>query len=65
MPFLCVLNTGTTHEQHICQRDGGPVQPREVRVPKFRPDTPDIRADYAEYYNIMERMNREIGNWMN
>jgi arylsulfatase A-like enzyme len=63
-PFLCVLNTGTSHEQHICQNDGGRVKPADVRVPAFLPDTPTIRRDQAEYYNIIERMDGEIGNWL-
>jgi len=63
-PFLCVFNTGTSHEQHICQRDGGRVKPADVRIPAFLPDTDVIRRDYAEYYNIMERMDGEIGNWL-
>lgn len=63
-PFLCVFNTGTSHEQHICQRDGGKVRPQDVRIPAFLPDTPTIRGDFAEYYNIMESMDREIGNWL-
>lgn len=63
-PFLCVLNTGTSHEQHVCQRDAGRVKPKDVRIPAFLPDTETTRRDYAEYYNIMEDMDGEIGNWL-
>ncbi|SLK10705.1 sulfatase-like hydrolase/transferase [Novosphingobium mathurense] len=63
-PFLCVLNTGTSHEQHMCQRDEGRVKPADVRIPAFLPNSDVIRRDYAEYYNIMEAMDREIGNWL-
>lgn len=63
-PFLCVLNTGTSHEQSMCQTDAGRVKPADVRVPAFLPDTDAIRRDFAKYYNIMERMDGEIGNWL-
>lgn len=63
-PFMCVLNTGTSHEQHICADTPGKVRPEDVRIPAFVPDTPVIRHDYADYYNLMEAMDREIGNWL-
>lgn len=63
-PFLCVFNTGTTHEQHICQREEGRVKPGDIRIPAFLPDSEAIRRDYAEYYNLMEAMDGEIGNWL-
>lgn len=63
-PFLCVLNTGTTHENSMCSPREGSVQPQDVRVPAFLPDTPVIRADIARYYNAMEAMDAEIGNWL-
>ncbi len=63
-PFLCVLNTGTTHENAMCQLLEGSVKPANVRVPAFLPDTPVIRADIAKYYNAMEVMDKEIGNWL-
>jgi arylsulfatase A-like enzyme len=63
-PFLCVLNTGTSHEQSMCGAVAGAVQPADVRVPAFLPDTPVIRADIASYYNIIAAMDHEIGNWL-
>lgn len=63
-PFLCVLNTGTSHEQHICQSDSGRVKPADVRIPGFLPDTETTRRDFARYYNVMENMDGEIGNWL-
>lgn len=63
-PFLCVLNTGTSHEQHICEQTPGRVKPEDVRIPAFLPDSPVTRRDYADYYNIMEAMDQEIGNWL-
>ena len=39
----------------------GRVKPSDVRVPAYMPDTPEVRADRADYYNIIERMDGEIG----
>ena len=39
----------------------GRVKPSDVRVPAYLPDTPEVRADRADYYNIIERMDGEIG----
>lgn len=63
-PFVCVLNTGTTHENSMCSDRPGSVSPQDVRVPAFLPDTPTVRADIARYYNAMEAMDQEIGNWL-
>lgn len=63
-PFLCVMNTGTTHENSMCSIRTGSVRSDDVRVPAFLPDTPTIRSDIASYYNAMEAMDREIGNWL-
>ncbi|MBC2663510.1 sulfatase-like hydrolase/transferase [Novosphingobium flavum] len=63
-PFLCVLNTGTSHESQLCAAKAGAVTPDQVRIPAFLPDDPVIRQDYATYYNIMTAMDQEIGNWL-
>lgn len=39
----------------------GNVKPSDVRVPAYQPDTPEIRADRAKYYNAIERMDGQIG----
>ena len=63
-PFLCVMNTGTSHESKMCSPMAGPVSPDQVRIPAFLPDDAAIRQDYANYYNIMTAMDQEIGNWL-
>ena len=39
----------------------GRVKPADVRVPAYHPDTPEIRADRAKYYNAIEVMDGQIG----
>lgn len=61
-PFLCVINTGSTHESQICMPVEGSVSPNQIRVPDYLPDTPGVRQDFATYYNLMEKMDTEVGN---
>jgi arylsulfatase A-like enzyme len=60
-PFMAVFNLGTTHESFLFEPVAGAVAPAEVRVPAYLPDTPEIRQDFATYYNLIERMDAEVG----
>ena len=59
-PFFSVFNIMTTHESKIF---GGPHKlahdPAEVRVPAYHPDTPEVRKDWARYYDNITTMDRE------
>ncbi len=35
--------------------------PKEVTVPPFLPDQPDVRADLAEYYQAVNRLDQGVG----
>ena len=59
-PFFAVFNTEITHESRIFQPTAGRVTPGMVTLPAYLPDEPDIRAEFASYYNLMERMDGEI-----
>lgn len=60
-PFLAVFNYMTTHESQLFRQVPGAVKPSQIRVPGFLPDTPAVREDYAGYYNLLERMDAQIG----
>jgi arylsulfatase A-like enzyme len=60
-PFFAVFNFMTTHESKLFQRTEGRVKPDDVRVPAYLPDVADVRRDIASYYNLMERMDGEVG----
>ncbi|MFC4311900.1 sulfatase-like hydrolase/transferase [Steroidobacter flavus] len=60
-PFMAVFNTMTTHEGKLFQPTAGRVTPEQVRIPAYLPDTPEVRRDFASYYNLMEKMDGEIG----
>jgi arylsulfatase A-like enzyme len=60
-PFF--LHFGST-DPHRPYRDGAfdpPTRPQDVRVPKFLPDSPEIRVDLAHYSDYISRFDRECG----
>ncbi len=71
-PFFSVFNITTTHESQI--RDPNPAtqkkvaalteraDPANVRVPPYYPDTPIVRRDLANYYDIVSAMDRECAD---
>lgn len=59
-PFLAVFNYMTTHESRLFQPTPGRVVPGDVRVPAYLPDIPEVRDDFASYYNMMEKMDGEV-----
>ena len=63
-PFMAVFNTMTTHESRLFGTTPGRVTPDQIRLPAYVPDTPAVRQDYASYYNLMERMDGEVGRWV-
>ncbi|RVT39422.1 sulfatase-like hydrolase/transferase [Sphingobium algorifonticola] len=62
-PFMAVFNYMTTHESRLFgpKPVDGAVRPEQVSIPPYLPDTPEIRTDYASYYNLIARMDGEVG----
>ncbi|MEH3107529.1 MAG: sulfatase-like hydrolase/transferase [Sphingomonas fennica] len=60
-PFMAVFNYETTHESRLFEPTPGRVRPDQVRVPRYLPDSAAVRGDYASYYNLMEKMDGQIG----
>jgi arylsulfatase A-like enzyme len=61
-PFFAVFNLMTTHESQIRARPHTPVTaPAAVRVPAYHPDTPEVRADWAQYHDKMAEMDAQVG----
>jgi arylsulfatase A-like enzyme len=61
-PFFSVFNFVITHESQIRTR---PHQqrhdPAEIRVPAYHPDTPEVRRDWAQYYDNVNTMDGMAG----
>jgi arylsulfatase A-like enzyme len=61
-PFMAVFNHETSHESSLHREPvPGRVSPGDVRVPTYLPDTPEIRAARAQYYDAIETMDGQIG----
>lgn len=61
-PFLSVVNLMTTHESRLFKPVSGRVGPSDIDVPAHLPDTPEIRQDYASYYNLMDQMDGQVAS---
>ena len=61
-PFFAIFNFTTSHESQIRKRPHKAVHdPAKVRVPAYHPDTPEVRRDWAQYYDKMTEMDRQVG----
>jgi arylsulfatase A-like enzyme len=64
-PFFSVFNHEVTHEHTIFPGEEPPVDfprtdPAKVRIPSYQPDTPEIRQDWATYYDNLRLMDAQI-----
>jgi arylsulfatase A-like enzyme len=64
-PFFSVFNHAVTHESCLftieeLRLDFPSMDPAKVRIPPYQPDTPEMRADWARYYNHMTLMDEQI-----
>jgi arylsulfatase A-like enzyme len=61
-PFFAIFNHTVTHESQVRKRPHTPVHaPARVRVPAYHPDTPEVRQDWAQYYDKVTEMDTLAG----
>ena len=61
-PFFAVFNCERSHEGQIRKRTGKTVHdPAGVRVPAYHPDTPEVRHDWAAYYDGVSEADAAAG----
>lgn len=63
-PFFAVFNFTTSHESQVAPKPGKTkfrVPPERITLPPYHPDTPEIRADWANYYDQMTLMDKRVG----
>lgn len=63
-PFFAIFNLGISHESQVAPGPGERhfrVPPEQVELPPFHPDTPEIRRDWANYYDQMTAMDARAG----
>ena len=66
-PFFAVFNTTISHEscihKYIANEDLR-HSPEEVFIPPHHPATPEMKHDWAQYYDKVEDMDTQIGKWL-
>jgi uncharacterized sulfatase len=61
-PFFAVFNSTKSHESQIRTRPHKLVlDPARVRVPAYHPDTPEVREDWAQYYDKVSEADADAG----
>ncbi len=62
-PFFSVFNIMETHESMVWWNASKPllVDPEEIELPPYYPDSPDIRNDMAIHYSNIIRMDSIVG----
>ncbi len=60
-PFFAVYNLGTTHESSLHKPIDESLAKADVELPPYHRDTPEIRANWAMYHQIVTRMDAEAG----
>lgn len=61
-PFFAVFNSTISHESQIRRRPYEPRHdPEQVPIPAYHPDHPEVRLDWAQYYDRMTEMDAELG----
>jgi len=73
-PFLAYTNLFKTHESQIRDEGGGFAKntkrltaaqrhsPAKLTPPPYHPDTPEVRADLARYYDLVTAVDYEVGD---
>ena len=61
-PFFAIFNQTVTHESQIRSRPHTLVtDPDRVSVPPYHPDTPEVRQDWAQYYDNIMSLDAWVG----
>ncbi|WP_372715410.1 sulfatase-like hydrolase/transferase [Novipirellula sp.] len=61
-PFMSVINFTVSHESQIRKRPHTLVHdPAKAPLPKYHPDTPEVRHDWAQYYDKLTEMDKMVG----
>jgi N-sulfoglucosamine sulfohydrolase len=73
-PFFAVFNFTTSHESQIRNRSKSMLQrlanlqpherhdPAKAVLPPYYPDTPAVRRDWAQYYDVITLMDKQVGD---
>jgi arylsulfatase A-like enzyme len=60
-PFFSVVNITTSHESSLHETVSTTHDPARMILPPYHPDTPVIRHDWAQYYDKITEMDKQVG----
>lgn len=66
-PFFAIFNITTSHESSIHKSIPNEElrhRPEDVTLPPYHPDTPEMRHDWAQYYDKVEDMDKQVGAFL-
>ncbi len=64
-PFFHVYNIMASHEYNVHNpKKKTNHKPEEFKLPPYHPDTPEIRADWASYYDSITNMDTLVGEFL-
>ena len=61
-PFFSVINYTGTHESKARSKEGTVLQhdPAKAMLPPYYPDTPTVRRDWAQYYDNITELDKDM-----
>ncbi len=63
-PFFAVFNITSSHESRVAPGAGKSsfrLAPEDIQLPPYHPSTPELRRDWANYYDQLAAMDQEVG----
>jgi uncharacterized sulfatase len=61
-PFFAIFNSTKSHESQLRTRPHQAItDPAKVRVPAYHPDLPEVRQDWAQYYDKVSEVDADAG----
>jgi len=64
-PFFSVFNIATSHESSLHKTVNNlRHDPKNITVPAYQPATPEMKYDWAQYYDKLEDMDKEVGAYL-
>ncbi len=64
-PFFSVFNIATSHESSLHTTSTNlRHDPENITVPAYQPATPEMKHDWAQYYDKLEDMDKEVGEYL-
>ncbi len=62
-PFFAIFNIGVSHESSLHKTKPANElshNPEKVNLPPYHPDTPEMRHDWAQFYDKIEDMDNQV-----